>query len=207
MPAHAPANASPTPDPAYGRLRDMVVTAPELEALVEAFAAAIAVDGVSGHICARIGGATIEPLFGDSPDLVNRADAFDVHRGPDGIVLRLSTRPAPEGAARVRGYALLYVARGTELARRSAEGAGAFGLSPSDRFILGRILAGDRLVDIAARLDRSVASVRESAKLATAQLGATRVEEAVATAARRGLLLSTLPDFSGLSPQKIDYYS
>lgn len=207
MSAHASASHAPKGDPAYGRLRDLVLTAPLLEPLVEAFGAAVAVDGVTGHICARIGNGTIEALFGDSPALVTRPDGFDIYRDPEQVVLRLSGRPAPGAAARVRGYALLYVARGIELARRSAEGAGASGLSVSDRFILGRILVGDHLVDIAAKLDRSVASVRESLKRATAALGATQPQEAVATAARKGLLLSTLPDFCPLSPQKIDYYS
>lgn len=207
MPARATAPSIRSAEDARARLRATVLTAPQLEPLVEAFAGALAADGIEGHVCARIGGATIEAIFGDSPELVNRADGHDVYRGEGGVVLRLARRPGPEAAARVRGYAVLYVARGLELARRAGEVADASGLSIYDRFILGRILVGDQFVDIAAKLDRSVASVRESVALASVALGAKSPQEAVATAARRGLLLSTIPDFDALSHGKIDYYS
>lgn len=207
MPARATASSIHLAENARARLRAMVLTAPQLEPLVEAFAAVLAADGIEGHICARIEGGNVEAIFGDSPELVNRADCHDVYRGEGGVVLRLARRPGPEAAARVRGYAVLYVARGLELARRAEEVAGASGLSVYDRFILGRILVGDRLVDIAAKLDRSVASVRESITLARVALDAKSPQQAVATAARRGLLLSTIPDFDALSHGKIDYYS
>ncbi|WP_168694265.1 hypothetical protein [Sphingomonas flavalba] len=207
MAVHAAVGGSPPSG--YSRLRTAVITENSLEALVGAFAAALREDGIAGHVCARVGvdDGLAEALFGDMPELILLNDDADIACDDDGLILRLSARPSAAARARVRGYAVLYAARGVELHAIASQPATACGLTTRQRFILGRLLLGDCPDEIAAASGASVAGIRDAMRRAAAILGAETHQQAVAIAARRGLLLTTETGFPALSPRNIGYYS
>ena len=207
MAAHAAIGSTSAPPAGYPRLRMAVVAETSLEALVDAFAAALKDDGIRGHICARVGGDEAEALFGDAPELILLNDDNDVRCDEDGLIVRLAGAPPPDARARVRGYAALYAARGIELHAQAAQLVTGCGLTTRQRFILGRLLLGDCPDEIAAAAGCSVAAIREAMRRASAARGAASHQEAVATAARRGLLLTTETRFPALSSRNNGYYS
>ncbi|WP_414901847.1 hypothetical protein ACMT1E_01720 [Sphingomonas flavalba] len=205
MAVHAAAGGPPPS--AYPRLRTAVIIENSLETLVGAFAEALREDGIAGHVCARVGDGAAQALFGDMPELVLLNDNTDVACDDDGLIVRLSAPPSAEARARVRGYAVLYAARGVELHAIASQPATACGLTVRQRFILGRLLLGDCPDEIAAASGASVAAIRDATRRAAAILGAKNQQDAVAIAARRGLLLTTETRFPALSPRNIAYYS
>lgn len=205
-------------------LRIAVVGEHDLERLTGFFAATIAEHGISGHFCAgRDDGGQLSPLFGDSPWLFAEDrfedDLAEAH-GPCALAIRgalgdnflvalapPARRLDDRTAARVRGFASLYVARGAVLHEKRADPTTSCGLSLCERVVLGRLLAGDSVLDIALRLDRSPAAIESHIADAMATLGTTDRADAIAFAARRGWLLTMVNDFSALSPRNNGYYS
>ena len=207
MLSHPKVSATPRAPSAYAALRTTLPVSRDLDDLVVRFGAAIAEDGIDGHLCLIAGGAETHILFGDSPALRDMVNGCDILATAGGPRLRLSRRPEDAAFARVRGFATLYLARALLLIEAGRTPITQTGLTLCERFILGRLLAGDCLLDIAVALDRSVACVQEMLARASDSLGAHSREEAIAIAARQGWLLSTLPHFPALSPGDISYYS
>lgn len=213
---------------ATAALRLHVLTESDLDRLTDRFAAALSEHGIEGHYCARRGeSGRVTPLFGDSPWLLGASDALpSLDGGGDGDapacsiaidcaledpVEMLVTRPAAPldraMIARVRGYAALYVGRGVILHAKDAGPATACGLSLCERFILGRLLIGDSVIDIAQRLERPVATIMVEIADAVGTLGVADRAAAIALAARRGWLVTTVNDFPALSRENMGYYS
>lgn len=212
------------PVSAVDALRRGVLGEHDLDRLIALFAAAIAEHGIDGHFCAaRDDRGQLSPLFGDSPGLLAAAPvAGDLTdglgasalpiRGAAGerylMMLAPAARPLDDqAAARIRGYATLYAARGATLHEKSSGPLTACGLSLCERFILGRLLVGDSILDIALGLDRSPAAIESHIADAIAALGVADQPAAVALAARQGWLLTTVNHFSALSPRNSVYYS
>jgi DNA-binding CsgD family transcriptional regulator len=222
-----PAQSGPRPaGPAGVLLRTRILSESRLDDLVDLFAAALSEDGITGHYCARRSADGLVPLFGDSPRLLKRdrlaalvpddvgsAQARGVM--VDGVLgERFAVALAPPleamhetAVARVRGYCALYAARGDVLREKAVDIATPCGLTICERFILGRLLVGDAVVDIAAQLDRSVAATNSHIDDAMKTLEMADRREAIALAARRGWLLTTISDFPPLSSDNSGYYS
>lgn len=213
---------------ATAALRLHVLTEPDLGRLTGRFAAALGEHGIEGHYCARRGeSGQVTPLFGDSPWLLGAGDALPALDGGENSdaaacsiaidcaleepVAMVVSRPAAPldraMVARVRGYATLYVGRGLTLHAKAAGPVTACGLSICERFILGRLLVGDSVIDIAERLERPVATIMVEIADAVATLGAADRAGAIALAARRGWLVTTVSDFPALSRENMGYYS
>lgn len=213
---------------ATAALRLHVLTETDLGRLTDRFAAALSEHGIDGHYCARGGeSGRVTPLFGDSPGLLSADDVLPSLDGGENVdaaacsiaidcaleapVEMVVSRPVapldPAMIARVRGYATLYVGRGLILHAKAAGPVTACGLSLCERFILGRLLVGDSVIDIAERLERPVATIMVEIADAVATLGAADRAGAIALAARRGWLVTTVNDFPALSRENIGYYS
>lgn len=207
------------------QLRARILIESRLDDLVSLFAAALTEDGISGHYCGRRDEPGLVPLFGDSPRLMGDANVaplapaarfgkasrvvdVDGAWGEQFTIMLTPPMHALDKAAiaRVRGYCVLYAARGEMLREKEADVMTACGLSLYERFILGRILVGDSLLDIALKLDRSVGVIDLHIADAMKALGMTDRRMAISLAARRGWLLTTMSDFPPLSSENIDYY-
>lgn len=213
---------------ATASLRLHVLTETDLDRLTDRFAGALGEHGIAGHYCARRGeSGRVVPLFGDSPALFGAEEARPfagaVPAGPDGAcAMTIEGAPADPfemrfsgpaealdkaAVARLRGYATLYVARAVILQAKLSGPVTASGLTLCERFILGRILVGDKVIDIAGRLGQPVPTVLAEIADAMATLGVEDRADAVALAARRGWLVTTLSDFPSLSRENKGYYS
>lgn len=206
---HAP-NAAET-RPATARLRAELLIAPDSEALVQLFAAALAEHGVAGHFCMLQHGACDLPLLGDAPGLIGDSRALEISCGaPFSQQTRMLLAPPShaldgEGHARLRGFSELYAARALALRELADDVATECGLTLRERYVLGRRLAGLAAVDIAAEAGLSVATVSVVTDGAVARLGATTVPEAIALAARRGWLAVTSLQNCSSSPDNLTY--
>ena len=170
----------------------------DLAELTDHFAAVLAEEGVGGHFVIDDAGAADQPLFGDSPALIadRGAPAWEIRvKGALGeeatILLAVPERLIDDATmARLRGFAALYVGRGLALHEKASDLATGCPLTLCERLILGRLLLGEPLADVAARVGRSIGAVRSHVADAAAKLGADDRNAAVALAARRGWLLT-----------------
>lgn len=187
-----PFSAIASPRPATNRLRAELYAVSTPEDLVALFTAALAEEGVDGHVCVGVGKNAVVPLFGDRPNLLG-GGAGAITLELDGARLILA-RPARALAradlVRIRGFGQLYAAQLMALRERADDVATECGLTLRERVILGRRLAGRAPLDIAAELGLGVSTVSASLDAAIAKLGG-REAEAIALAARRGWLVVT----------------
>lgn len=195
--------SSPQQQTATARLRQRVLVENDLGRLTDLFAAALAEEGVAGHFAVEDGAEGMRPLFGDSPWLVGDSSvpAWEMPlRGALGerttLLLAVPERLIDQGAmARIRGYAALYVGRARVLHEKASDIETACALTLCERLILGRMLLGEPLVDIAARIGRSVAAIASHVEDAVSKLGVADRQAAIALAARRGWLLTMVNEF------------
>jgi DNA-binding CsgD family transcriptional regulator len=160
------------------------------------FAAALAAEGVDGHLCCAIDAAGDPvPLFGDSWALAGAGDAAALpFESAAGEALAMYLTPAAAltdraARARVRLLCVVAAAAGVPLLEaEDAEDAGARHPTSVERTCLGLTLAGWDRIDIADRLMRSPEAVGVHLRRAAARLGVDTVAEAVALASRRGLI-------------------
>lgn len=209
-----------SPEPvgeATALLRRTVLVENDLARLIRLFGDALSEDRVTGHFCLAYGaGGNPVPVLGDCPELVQSA-ARAVELRPDThapvaavkvggapgaitcVLLNISGRPLGLSAvARVRGYATLYAARASMLRPHADTPT----LDPLQRYVLGRLLAGDELAAIADAVDRTVPEVRTAASRSVELLNARDLADATAIAARRGWLLNMVNEFSALCLKK-----
>lgn len=200
-----------SPYPATARLRAQILIAPDAENLVGLFADALAEHGIAGHFCLRKMGATLTPLLGDAPELIAGSHGFaidsdDIHFAGARVLLAEPERAlTSEESARVRGYALLFAARALALQELGDDVDTDCGLSLRERYVLGRRLAGLAPVDIAIESGASVQTVAFAIDNAVARLGVENESEAIAFAARRGLLAITSLQNCSSSSEKLTY--
>lgn len=182
--------------PDGARFHDEAARCLTTAALDRLFADALAMEGVTGHLCCARGddGGAV-PLFGDSPAIAGSACAAGVAVSDDaGAPLTMWLTPATaltDRAARSRLRLLSAIAAGHGAALCEAvddEAKDAILPTSIERLCLGLTLAGWDRIDIADRLDRSPGAVGVHLHRAAARLGALSIAEAVATASRRGLI-------------------
>lgn len=179
-----------------------LLTAPDLDALTGHLADSLAADGVTGHFCVRADAGEDRPLFGDAPELFAARGAADALRitgvlgGPArlDLLLRRPSEPLSRAAAaRVEGYAQLYLARAVLLHEKAGDVPSGCPLSIRERLVLGRALIGEPLVRTAEFLKIRPETARSHMADAIAALGAPDRLSAIALAARRGWLLISEP--------------
>jgi DNA-binding CsgD family transcriptional regulator len=195
--------------PATERLRTDLYLVPNSEALVQLFADALAEHGISGHFCVSGEGGTLQPILGDSPELISaEASAIVVEAGESGlrVVLRRPDRPLSSAElTRVGGYAQLYAAQALALRERADDVETGCGLSLRERYALGRRLAGLAPLDIAAESGLSVAAVSGLLDSAVERLGVSDLTAAISLAARRGWLAVTSLENRWSSAENLTY--
>jgi DNA-binding CsgD family transcriptional regulator len=207
--AQRPSTALNPMRPATHRLRTEIFMASSSEALVNLFADALAEHHIGGHFCLSGQGDAVQPILGDSPDLLRAgASTIMVEAGESGlrVMLRPPERPlSADETARVRGYAQLYAAQALALRERSGDVETSCGLSLRERYVLGRRLAGLAPLDIAEESGLTVATVSAALDSAIERLGAPDLASAIGLAARRGWLAVTSLQNRWSSAENITY--
>lgn len=194
------------------RLRAGILVAPSGEDLVVMFAQALSEHGIAGHFCVRGAGAALQPILGDTPELVARPEdclvipCNSLPGSPARMLLAQPEAPLePAEMARVRGYSELYAARAIALQELEDDVDTGCGLTLRERYVLGRRLAGQAPVDIAAESGLSVPTVAAALDGATKRLGDGNEAAAIALAARRGWLAVTSLENCSSSSEKLTY--
>jgi len=168
----------------------------DLDALVDGFASAIAVERAGAHMCCAVeedGG--LYPLFGDMPELADRMGAAGVEaievEAPDGtpmvVLIAVAASIDRRQLSQLRLAANIYVTHGVTLLE-AADDEPAEGLSLTERRCLSLTLSGWSHLDIGEQLERSAPAVGVHIRRAMARLGAASVAEAVSIAAARGMI-------------------
>lgn len=172
----------------------------DLPDLIDGFAESIAAHGFDRHLCVALDDGAPRPLFGQAA-LVAGAPALhlpiaDWSGTP--CAIRLAGRDEPVDRAlraSLAGRAEVYATFGFALLQRGSDIDTAGGLGLAERHCLAGLLLGHGEGAIAERLSIDPLAVAGHIERATARLGVVTRAEAIALAARRGLLAGLPADY------------
>lgn len=203
--------ATALPPVTMGAMLDHARAARNLPALVESFTASIAPNGFDRHLCVALESNAPRPLFGhdalkpDEPVLHLPVATWNGAR----CAVRLAGRAQPVDAAMrasLAGRAEVYATFGFALLQRAHDVVTAAGLGLAERQCLAGLLLGHGEGAIAARLGIDPLAVSGHIARAIERLGTGTRAEAVAIAARRGLLAGFPADCRiSLAPAQINH--
>lgn len=192
----APALAPTT----MGGFLEQARQARDLAALTLAFGESIAPHGFTHHLCLALDGGEAQPLFGDAALVAGEPVVqlpVATWRGGGGVIC-LGGRMEPVGPAlraSLAGRAEIHATFGVALLQRAGDIETAAGLGLAERQCLAGLLLGEGVASIARRLTLDPLAVTGHVERAIARLGVASRAEAVALAARRGLLATIPADY------------